>query len=95
MPFDRRPSDAERLGAIQRHAHDSLRYYATAALGGEDWMRAPPHLQCGEVATVAEIEGPDLLDGCRSAVDLDPRGANAAHGYEPSVRSACDWGLLR
>jgi hypothetical protein len=42
MRFDHRPSDAERLDAIRRHAHDSLRYYATAALGGEDqaWMRA-------------------------------------------------------
>ena len=46
MPVEPHPSDSDRLDAIRRHTHATLRYYATASLHetGEnrDWMRALP-----------------------------------------------------
>ena len=75
MPFDHRPSDAERLDAIRRHAHDSLRYFATAALGGEDrdWTRAYLDLTANYMALA---EGDSLDD--RSMLE---KGSEIADRY--------------
>jgi hypothetical protein len=63
MSVDRRPSDTERIDAIRRHAHHSLRYYATAVLqehgGDRDWMRAYLTLAANYMALV---EGDSLDD---------------------------------
>lgn len=61
MP-DPHPSDGERLTALRRHTHGSLRYYATAFLHTDneerDWMRSHLDLAANYMAL---IEG-DALD---------------------------------
>ena len=42
-----------------------------------------PDLYRGEVATVAEVEVPDLLDGGGTAVELEPGGKDAIPGDQP------------
>jgi hypothetical protein len=62
MSHNPRPSDAERLDAIRRHADHSLRYYATAFLhesDDRDWMRAYLNLSANYMAL---IEGETLDD---------------------------------
>jgi hypothetical protein len=55
------PSDAEHLEAIRRHAHDSMRYHATAAIRSENEDRDLALAYLDTIANVmALVEGDDL-----------------------------------
>jgi hypothetical protein len=99
MSSNRRPSDVERLDAIRQHAHETLRYIATAVLHEDgknrEWLRSQLDLIANFMALV-EGDSVDLrsmlarrseiVDRYLKAAESDPwTGPCSFCGESPTV----------
>jgi hypothetical protein len=94
MRREHHPSDVERLDAIRQHAHETLRYLATAVLheNGEnrEWMQSQLHLVANFMALV-EGDSVDLRSMLARRSEIADRYLKAAESdpWDAAVQLLC------